>query len=85
LESESGESIRGAGWRREADGIRSWWTHKSGQDNGRVVKPREHYGELKVRWTKDVGGGLADIEWPQDVQPEKSTDLFDWLRAKAEE
>ncbi len=47
LDSESGASLRGAGWRREADGIRSWWNH-SGSRTPAV--DREHMQTAKVRW-----------------------------------
>lgn len=51
LDSESGISLRGAGWRREADGIESWWTHPGKNGDGRVpAVDRPHMGERKVRW-----------------------------------
>ncbi len=28
LDDETGSSLRGAGWTREADGISSWWWHE---------------------------------------------------------
>ena len=43
LTSESGGSLRGAGWDRVKDGILSWWTHPGGASTGRVVHPRDHY------------------------------------------
>lgn len=54
LETESGESMRGAGWTREADGIESWWgayPEKNARE-GRSVVPRAHLGTAKVRWGK---------------------------------
>lgn len=51
LASETGASLRGAGWRREADGIESWWTHPGKDGNGRVpAVDRPHMSEEKVRW-----------------------------------
>lgn len=49
LESESGASLRAAGWKLEKQGIKSWW--QSHQVAGRTVKAREHYAELKQRWS----------------------------------
>ena len=49
LESESGASLRAAGWKLEKKGIRSWW--QSHQVSGRTVKAREHYAERKQRWS----------------------------------
>ena len=49
LESESGASLKAAGWRLEKTGIQSWW--QSHQVAGRTVKAREHYAERKQRWS----------------------------------
>jgi len=49
LDSESGVSLRAAGWDREADGIQSWWTH-TGSRVPAVDRP--HMQERKVRWSK---------------------------------
>lgn len=49
LESESGKSLRGAGWQEEKRGIVSWWTH--GNTRPKAVD-REHMGMKKVRWAK---------------------------------
>ena len=49
LSSESGASLRGAGWQCEcADTGRSWWTHEGTRTP--AVK-REHMGEHKARWS----------------------------------
>ena len=48
LTSESGISLRAAGWVCEKTGIKSYW--HSHQVPGRTVKAREHYGERKQRW-----------------------------------
>jgi hypothetical protein len=47
LDTESGTSLRGAGWVREADGIESWWTHP-GSRTPAVDRP--HMAAKKVRW-----------------------------------
>jgi hypothetical protein len=47
LDNESGSSLRGAGWVREADGIESWWTH-TGSRTPAVT--RDHMDTRKVRW-----------------------------------
>lgn len=47
LESETGASLRGAGWIREADGIESWWSR--GLSRTPAVD-RPHMTERKVRW-----------------------------------
>ena len=76
LESESGASLRGAGWTMEKDGIRSWWTHQSGQADGRIVKPRAHYDERKRRWAKRLGDEVA-IVWPKhEPAPSAQVGLF---------
>lgn len=49
LETESGSSLRAAGWRLEKRGIRSWW--QSHQVPGRTVVAREHYAARKQRWS----------------------------------
>jgi hypothetical protein len=49
LDSESGASLRAAGWKCEVQGIRSFW--QSNQSAGRTVKAREHYATTKTRWS----------------------------------
>lgn len=61
LETESGESMRGAGWTREESGIKSWW-HRYPEKNARdrrTVVEREHHGVLKVRWGKFLREPIA--------------------------
>ncbi len=53
LDSESGSSLKGAGWVREADGITSWWT--SGDSRTKAVD-RPHMSEGKVRWALHFTG-----------------------------
>ncbi len=47
LEHESGSSLRGAGWVREADGIRTFW--HTGHTRARAIE-RDHMQVCKVRW-----------------------------------
>jgi hypothetical protein len=63
LDSEGGASLRGAGWTKEEAGIRSWWTHPGGIPDGRIVKPREHYEQLKTRWAVTLASSLRPV-WP---------------------
>lgn len=48
LTSEGGSSLRAAGWNRDKEGIRSWWTH-NGSRTPAVDRP--HMQEAKVRWS----------------------------------
>jgi hypothetical protein len=48
LDSESGSSLRAAGWNRDKDGIQSWWTH-NGSRTPAITRP--HMAEKKVRWS----------------------------------
>jgi non-canonical (house-cleaning) NTP pyrophosphatase len=51
LDSESGVSLRGAGWVQEADGITSWWTHPGADGNGRTPGVHRPHSDIqKVRW-----------------------------------
>lgn len=50
LDTESGVSLRAAGWVREADGIQSWWTHVGSRT---PAIDRDHMRVGKVRWAKD--------------------------------
>lgn len=47
LNDESGASLRGSGWKREAEDIQSWWTH-DGSRTPAIDRP--HMGVPKVRW-----------------------------------
>lgn len=67
LTSESGVSLRGAGWTREADGITSWWTHP-GDGSRPAAIDRPHMKEQKVRW------GLTFRELVSYRQPPQPTD-----------
>ena len=51
LDSESGSSLRAAGWNRDKDGITSWWTH-NGSRTPAVERP--HMQERKVRWSVEI-------------------------------
>jgi hypothetical protein len=48
LDSESGSSLRAAGWNRDKDGIRSWWEHAGSRT---PAVSRDHMREPKVRWS----------------------------------
>jgi hypothetical protein len=56
LESETGTSLRAAGWNRDADGIQSCWTKGKGKarkgGSGNTIW-REHMNVGKVRWSKE--------------------------------
>jgi hypothetical protein len=64
LDSESGVSLKAAGWVHEEAGIKSWWTHQSGQDKGRIVRAREHYAETKSRWVCYFAEGPVKYDAP---------------------
>lgn len=49
LEDESGVSLEASGWNKEADGIKSWWTHEG--KRAPAIK-RDHHDKKKVRWAK---------------------------------
>lgn len=63
LDEESGASLRGAGWVREADGIQTWW--HTGSSRTPAVE-REHMGKRKVRWGLTL---RAPVNYA-DAQPE---------------
>lgn len=67
LDSESGSSLRAAGWKQEANGIQSWW--QTNQSKGRTVKPREHYGETKTRWVLEIREPINVRDEPKDQAP----------------
>lgn len=62
LASESGSSLRGVGWVRESEGIKSWWTHE-GVRKGAIDRP--HMNESKVRWgrTFRTPVSVLDVEY----------------------
>lgn len=77
LDEETGSSLRGAGWTREADGISSWWWHEG---SGRVpAVNRPHMQSKKVRWAVHYRDPVdycdADLAVADDAQP----DLFGGL------
>jgi hypothetical protein len=65
LAEESGSSLRGAGWVREAEGIESWWTH-AGSRTPAIDRP--HMAQSKVRWALTFRPPIA-IDWPCDAAP----------------
>lgn len=63
LDSETGASLRGAGWEQTKDGITSWWTH-AGSRTPAVT--RDHHTQQKVRWERK----LADpVEYTAPAPP----------------
>jgi hypothetical protein len=71
LESESGSSLKAAGWCREADGIQSCWTRGSSR---RRAVGREHMTELKVRWALNIRPPVSYVN-PLTVVPDDQTVL----------
>lgn len=80
LDNESGSSLKGAGWVREADGIQSWWTHEGADGNGRTpAVNRPHMDAAKVRWAlhfrEPVTYRDADLN---DAPTDTGLDFGDW-------
>jgi len=76
LDSESGASLKGAGWTMEASGIESWWARS--QSPGRTVKPRAHYNSTKRRWARVFREPGEDLLWPDapDAPSSRTLSLF---------
>jgi hypothetical protein len=68
LESESGTSLRAAGWVREADRIRTFW--HTGHTRARAVQ-REHMAAGKVRWALNF---RAPVEYEHTAPGEDGTE-----------
>lgn len=78
LDSESGVSLRGAGWEREADGIDSWWTHPGKDGKGRTpAVQREHMGMSKVRWGMRIRESNVTYSMPEkpDLEHQPTLDF----------
>lgn len=76
LDSESGASLRGAGWVSQADGIQSWWTHP-GTRTPAVDRP--HMRQTKTRWAKHFRAAI-EAALPERLPApicEQRTLLFD--------
>jgi hypothetical protein len=69
LSEESGASLRGAGWTRETDGIKSWWTHAGSRT---PAVERAHMGKSKVRWAKHF---RTPIVLPEELRRPASKDV----------
>ena len=84
LDTETGASLRGAGWRREADGIESWWTHPGKDGNGRVpAVDRPHMAERKVRWGVTFREAIAYLPLATaPAKPDAQLDLFEQMEAR---
>jgi hypothetical protein len=77
LDSESGVSLKGAGWKREADGITSWWTHPGADGNGRVpAVDRPHMAQEKVRWGLEFREAPVDYTAPPGPGTQAQPSLF---------
>lgn len=62
LESESGASLRGVGWRREAEGIQSKWArYDRASGSYGQVKQRPHFEMHKVRWAKVLRQSVPEV------------------------
>ena len=59
LDSETGISLKAAGWTLEKEGIVSKWTLPG---YGRSVKPRPHYEETKRRWVRYFRDGPVPLD-----------------------
>jgi hypothetical protein len=78
LDDESGVSLRGAGWRREADGITSWWTHEGTRHKGRTpAVTRDHMTSTKVRWAVTLRSEPVEYNSPLPSAPEDQPTLFE--------
>ena len=77
LDSETGSSLRGAGWVHEADGITSWWTHPGADGNGRPAAiDRPHMRDTKVRWAVHFRDPIVcEFDLPEPV-PAGQTDML---------
>lgn len=53
LDTESGASLRAAGWSQEKRGIQSWWTHAGSRPPAQY---RDHMDVTKTRWEKTLYG-----------------------------
>lgn len=72
LDTESGQSLRGAGWALEANGIESWWTH-AGSRTPAVT--RDHHDISKVRWAVHFRDAIA-YTWPATQEDRATLALF---------
>ncbi len=69
LDTESGTSVKAAGWRRDAGwfGGQTWKNHPRAGKDGHPVGP-------KARWGKDLNPAI-DVRWPE-VEGELTLPLF---------
>lgn len=72
LDDESGASLRGAGWKREEDGIESWWTHP-GTRAPAVDRP--HMQQTKTRWALTWRESPIIFAVPAGAQDESQPEL----------
>jgi len=64
LDSESGASLRAAGWVKEASGIKSWWTHKGART---PAVDRPHMKQTKARWALNIRDAVPVIPFGSDA------------------
>ncbi len=72
LESESGASLRGAGWVREKEGIGSYWMDAKTRT---PAVARSHMVEQKVRWAKHFREPLSLAPESVDESPDNQLTL----------
>jgi hypothetical protein len=72
LESESGSSLRAAGWNRDKDGITSWWLDNRTRQ---AAVPRQHMQEKKVGWSVWFRDPV-DFALPEDTASRDQLDIF---------
>lgn len=71
LDSESGMSLRGAGWIMEESGIESWWTHAGSRT---PAQDRPHMSQPKTRWAKHFQVDTSAWNWP-DMRSERDNQM----------
>jgi hypothetical protein len=76
LDSETGVSLKAAGWQQEKTGISSEWANY--QSNGRSVKPRSHYESTKQRWALNIREPLLIVDDSIAQDAEQSDQMLMW-------
>jgi hypothetical protein len=71
LDEESGASLRGSGWDREADGIKSKWMNGNTR---RTAILRDHHDKSKVRWALRIRQPLTvELMPPASAAPHQTS------------
>jgi hypothetical protein len=70
LSSESGDSLRGAGWTLDGEAARTQW-HRAfpSNENGRRGAPRAHAEMAKLRWVRDLREPCEVVDWTLGEAP----------------